>query len=140
VDISIFRANDRWWMLANVDSSEAGDSGSELHVYYADRFDSDRWTPHPKNPVIFDATRARNGGFVQDGHALYRVFQVPGFNLYGAAMGVVRISELTTEDYKEEVLFTVPPEFFAGLKGTHTYSFAGGLLALDFVKIENLRK
>jgi hypothetical protein len=26
------------------------------------------------------------------------------------------------------------PSFFAGLKDTHTYSFAGGSLAIDFLK------
>jgi len=140
VDTTIFPASGRWWMLTNIDSSEAFDHGSELHVFFADRFDSSSWSPHPANPVIFDSARARNGGFIAEGKDLYRVYQVPGFDMYGASMGVARISQLSPEHYKEETVFTVPPRFFDGLKGTHTYAFADGLLVLDFVKLESERR
>ena len=139
-DTSIFKANGRWWMLTTLDSSDIGDCGSELHLFYADSFDSSEWAAHPQNPVIFDSARARNGGFIVDGDGLYRIFQIPGFNLYGAAMGATRITELTTDTYREELLFTIPPAFFEKLKGTHTCSFAKGLLVVDFLRIENRRK
>lgn len=139
-DTAIFKANGRWWMLTTLDSSDIGDYGSELHLFYADSFDSSEWAAHPQNPVIFDAARARNGGFIVDGDGLYRIFQIPGFNIYGAAMGVVRITELTTDTYREELLFTIPPAFFEKLEGTHTCSFANGLLAVDFSRLENQRK
>lgn len=137
VDTAIFKANDRWWMLTNVDSSDVGEHGSELHLFYADSFDSSAWTAHPQNPVVFDSARARNGGFIADGDGLYRAFQIRGFDVYGAALGVARITELTTQTYREEPLFTIPPTFFEKIGGTHTYSFANGLLAVDFKRIEN---
>lgn len=139
-DTTIFKANDRWWMLTNLDSSDLGEYGSELHLFYADSFDSSEWTAHPQNPVVFDAARARNGGFIADGDGLYRAFQIPGFDIYGAALGVARITELTTAAYREEPLFTVPPAYFEKIEGTHTYSFANGLLAVDFERVEQRRK
>jgi hypothetical protein len=138
-DTILFKRDGKWWMLTNIDSSDSGDHCSELHVFYADDLDSSNWTSHPMNPVIFDSRRARNGGLLLDGEAIYRVFQVQGFGTYGESSGIARITELTTARYEEEVLYCITPAFFPGLKGTHTYSFAGGLLAVDFLKNETYK-
>jgi hypothetical protein len=135
-DTSLFKRDGKWWMLTNIDTSELGDHCSELHVFYADDLGSSNWTPHPMNPVIFDSTRARNGGLLFDHDDVYRVFQVQGFGVYGESMGIARITELTTTRYEEQVVYSITPSFFAGLIGTHTCSFAGGLLAIDFLKYE----
>jgi hypothetical protein len=138
-DTILFKHDGKWWMLTNIDSSESGDSSSELHVFYADDVDSSNWTPHPMNPVIFDSRRARNGGLLFHRDGIYRVFQVQGFGRYGESMGIARITQLTTARYEEQVLCSITPNFFAGLIGTHTYSFAGGLLAIDFLKYERYK-
>ena len=39
------------------------------------------------------------------------------------------------DELNEDIQFTVEPNFFDGLKGTHTYSFKDGLLAIDFVRL-----
>jgi hypothetical protein len=136
VDTNIVFHDGRWWMLTNIDSSDIGDYRSELHVFYADTFDSDRWHPHPANPVIFDSSRARNGGMFSFGGDLYRVFQVQGFDIYGESMGVALIRELSTDRYREEPVETIGPTFFPGIVGTHTLSFDGQVLAFDFVRRE----
>lgn len=139
-DSGIFFHDGLWWMLTNVDTSDLVDQCSELHVFFAEEFDSDDWHPHPSNPVIFDAKCARNGGLLFDQNkGIYRVFQRQGFDLYGEAMGVARIDTISTTDYRETVLFDVEPGFFNGISGTHTYSFHDGLMALDFVKREGIR-
>src|SRR5262249_15944078 len=78
VDTTLFKHDGKLWMLTGIDSTESEEYCSELHVFYADRFDSSDWTPHPMNPVIFDSRRARNGGLLFDGDAVFRVFQVQG--------------------------------------------------------------
>jgi hypothetical protein len=138
-DTTLFKRDGKWWMLTNIDSSESGDHCSELHVFYADDLGSSNWTPHPMNPVIFDSRRARNGGLLFDRDGVYRVFQVQGFGVYGESMGIARITELTTARYEEQVVYSITPSFFAGLIGTHTCSFAGGLLAIDFLKFETYK-
>jgi hypothetical protein len=136
VDTSIFKYGEKWWMLTNIDSSASGDNGSELHVFYADTYDTHDWKAHPLNPVLFDSQRARNGGLLLDGSDIYRIFQVHGFDLYGESMGIARITELTTETYSEEVECQIPAKFMGQLKGTHTFSYNAGLLAIDLVRVE----
>lgn len=133
-DTNVFKWKERWWLLTSIENSCLGDHTSELHLFHADRCDATQWTPHPQNPVVFDSRKARNGGLLFDGDAIYRVFQSQGFDRYGAAMGIARITELTPSRYQEEVLWTIPPSFLPGIDGTHTYSFADGLLAVDFVR------
>jgi len=138
VDSSIVHHGGRWWMLTNIDTADIGDYRSELHLFHAEDFDSSDWRPHPENPVIFDSSRARNGGmFFADGN-LYRVFQVQGFDVYGESMGIALVRELSTERYMEEVVSTIRPTFFPRIEGTHSLSFNGRVLALDFVKRERM--
>ena len=139
VDTNIFYFKDRWWLLTNIDSSEIGELCSELHVFYSDAFDSDTWTPHAKNPVIFDSERARNGGFFRDGEKLLRVFQRQGFDQYGESMGIAQIKDLRTETYHEETVSRIEPHFVPKIIGTHSFSYYNGLLAVDFVKVERVK-
>ena len=53
---------------------------------------------------------------------------------------MTKITELTDSSYNEEVQFTVEPKFFKGIKGTHTYSYNNGLIAVDFVETDNIKK
>jgi len=139
VDTDIFFYKDKWWLLTNIDSSEIGEVCSELHVFYADSFDSDAWTPHPKNPVIFDSERARNGGFFRDGEKLLRVFQRQGFDQYGESMGIAQINDLGTDTYCEETVSTIDPRLAPKVIGAHSFSFNDGLLAIDFLKVERVK-
>lgn len=136
VDSCLFKHGGKWWMLTNIDTSASGDYGSELHAFYADSFDSQDWTAHPNNPLVFDSTCARNGGMIFDADGIYRVFQVQGFHLYGEAMGVARITQLSETTYAEEVVADIPAKFIHGISGAHTFSFHQGLVVLDVVRLE----
>jgi hypothetical protein len=57
VDSNIFSFNNKYWLFTNLDSSNLGDYSSELHIFYADSFDSSSWKPHSLNPVIFDSKK-----------------------------------------------------------------------------------
>jgi hypothetical protein len=136
-DTMLFERDGRWWMLTNVDSADRGDHSSELHAFSAERFDAADWRAHPLNPLIFNSTHARNGGLVREGATLFRVFQVQGFDAYGAAMGIAEIKTLDEERYEEVRICEIAPRFQPGLRGAHTYSYNDGLLALDFVRFES---
>lgn len=139
VDTNIFFFEDKWWLMTTIDSSEIGELCSELHVFYSDAFDSDAWTPHANNPVIFDSERARNGGFFRDGDKLFRVFQKQGFDQYGESMGIAQIKHLGTQNYREETVSSIEPRFAPNLIGTHSFSHNNGLLAIDFLKVERVK-
>jgi hypothetical protein len=136
-DTNIFRKDGKWWMMTNMCSSGLGDHESELHIFSSKDLLSDSWKPHKKNPVIIDSEKARNGGLLYDNGKVFRVYQKQGWDIYGESFGVAEVTELTDEVYKEEEQFSVEPKFFEGIKGTHTYSYEKGLIAIDFVKIEN---
>lgn len=135
-DSCVFKHGGKWWILTNMDTSGIGDYGSELHAFYADSFDSEQWTAHQNNPLVFDSMRARNGGMIFDEDGIYRVFQVQGFDMYGEASGIARITDLSETTYAEEVVAEIPAKFMDGISGTHTFSFDKGLLALDVVRLE----
>jgi hypothetical protein len=135
VDTSILFHGGGWWMLTNVDSAGIGEYRSELHVFRADRFDAVSWQPHPRNPVIADSARARNGGLILQGGEVFRVFQVHGFDVYGQSMGVAKVT-LSEDDYQEEVVAHFEPDFLEGIAGAHSLTYHEGVLAVDFVRRE----
>ena len=134
VDTSIFTYDDRWWLISAMDNSSVGEHYSQLHVFHNSSPLGEDWIPHKSNPIIFNPLKARNGGFIMDESKLYRVYQRQGFNLYGRAFGVAEIKSLNTQEYSEESLFEVEPNFFPNLIGTHTFNYNKGLLVFDYAK------
>lgn len=136
-DTVIFFHGQYWWLFSNIDASPVGEHYSQLHIFYASNPLSDEWIQHQGNPVIFDPLRARNGGLISDESGMYRVYQRHGFDVYGEAVGVAKITNLDPETYTEESLFEIEPKFFEDLTGTHTFNFQDGLLVFDFAKMLN---
>jgi hypothetical protein len=90
VDTLIFERNGKWWMLTTLDSADTGDCYSQLYLFHADSPASDRWTSHPKNPIIIDPDCGRNAGLLRDGERVFRVAQGQGFRQYGLPRGYLR--------------------------------------------------
>jgi hypothetical protein len=133
-DTMIFERNGLWWLFTNIDPTNIGDHCSELFIYYADNPLSDNWQPHPKNPIFVDSTKARNGGILFDGAAVFRVAQKQGFDGYGKGASINQIESLSTTDYSESRLISIEPNFFRGLRGTHHLHSNGEFTVFDFCK------
>jgi hypothetical protein len=131
VDSNIIYHNKLWWLFTNLDTAGIGEHNSELHVFYANDFDSTDWKPHKMNPIIFDSTKSRNAGAIIDNGDLFRVHQRHDFDQYGKSIGINQIIELSPDIYREINIKKVEPKFFEGQTRTHTLSFQNGLLALD---------
>ncbi|MCB0750665.1 MAG: hypothetical protein KDC52_04260, partial [Ignavibacteriae bacterium] len=138
-DTNIFKHKGKWWIMTNIDSSGVNDHNSELHIFSSNELLSENWTPHPKNPVIFNSEQARNGGLLFENNEIYRVFQKHGFGVYGEEFGVSRIVVLNGDEYKEEIEFQIMPKFFHSIKGTHTYNYDQGLAVTDLVQMQTER-
>ena len=136
VDTNIFEHEGRWWLMTSMDSGKMGDFDSELHLYYAERFDASNWIAHPMNPVIVDSEIARNGGFIKRDDALYRVRQRHGFSAYGAGISVSRIMHLDSARYDEEPIFNFDIEHVDKVLGVHTYTEAGDVRFVDTVSLQ----
>ncbi|HVL55402.1 MAG TPA: hypothetical protein VM491_02780 [Burkholderiaceae bacterium] len=144
VDSMIFDAGGRWWLMTNIDPG--GDAGyPQLHLFHADTPFGSNWQPHPQNPIRIDSEGARNAGLLRDGDTLYRCGQIHGFDLYGKAVAIHRIVELTPTRYREEpVRIVAASQNPEGWMGLHHVSSDQGLLAFDFCRrrrpwIERLR-
>ena len=140
-DTNIFYHNNLWWIMTNIDSSDLSsrfkdnEHDSELHIFYSKDLNSKNWTKHPNNPVIFDSNQSRNAGKINlKNGELYRVYQSQGFDLYGEKFGIAKILELSPDNYKEEILFEVPPLFYNNIIGTHHYSFDNKIITFDYLK------
>jgi len=138
-DTMLFEQDGRWWMLTNVDPFGTGDHGSELWAFYADSPLSTEWTPHEQNPVLIDASCARNAGLVRQDGKLYRVSQSQGFDFYGQRSRINQIIELTSTAYVEECAITIRPDFKPKAKGTHHLHSNGSMTAFDYIAYDNFR-
>ena len=131
VDSMIFEHGQVWWLFTNIEPVAGGDYCSQLSIFYADSPLSENWTPHPKNPIFVDSSRARNGGILFDGDVIYRVAQKQGFNTYGKRASINKIVNLTKTDYREEEVRLIEPNFFDDISATHHLHSNGRVTVFD---------
>jgi hypothetical protein len=133
-DPLIFMNNGKFWLLTNLDPKCSGDSHSMLSIFYSDYLQSESWMPSELNPVLFDASCARNGGFFCTNDMKVRFGQVQGFNLYGESLRAFEIVEITESKYREEEICLPKPDIGSPFVGMHHLSSAGGKTAVDIFK------
>ena len=129
VDPTLLQAYGKWWLFANIRDGKR--TWESLHLFYADHFLSDQWTPHPRNPIVKDIRSSRPAG---------RIFQHNGEWIrpsqncsirYGYAINFNRISVLTDSDYSEQREWYLEPQRSHNILGTHTWNESGGLTTID---------
>ncbi len=120
VDPTLTVYDGRFWLW--VAYAETGSwTCDELLLYYSDRL-ADGWTPHPLNPIVSHAGRARPAGmpFLHGGRLIR-----PAQDCVAAAGKRIVLHEvqvMTTTDYREVVVGTIEPEWRSELSRTHTYA------------------
>lgn len=129
VDTTLVEFSMRWWMFVNI-ADRGGSTWDELHLFYADDPLSDRWTPHPMNPIVSDVRSARPAGriFRRDG-GLVRPSQDSSLR-YGYAVNLNSITKLTIHEYEEELIERIePPD--GNILAVHTYNRSDDLVVVD---------
>jgi hypothetical protein len=131
VDATLFRFENRWWLM------HSGTEGCEpwsLSLWHADDFRGP-WTPHPANPVKTDLSSSRPAGnlFWHEGQ-LYRPAQDERSS-YGGGLTINRVDELTETTFRETVVRRIQPDP-NGLypDGIHTLSGYGNRSVVDAKK------
>jgi hypothetical protein len=131
-DSSLAEIDGQWWLFANVSTDPFGDLNSELHLFQVDGPELRTVTPHPLNPVTFDARYARNGGRVmRHGGMLFRPAQENSHGTYGYGLNLMRIEALSMETYSEGLVRRIRPDFRPGLIGCHHLDVREGLIVFD---------
>jgi len=131
VDTTLVFHEDRWWMFSNMEDSEGSSLWDELYVFWSKDPVAGPWVPHPNNPVVSDARRARPAGnLYRAGNSLYRPSQDCGLR-YGYALNINEVVRLNEREYKERVAHRVEPPRRGPLKAIHTLNSANGLTVMD---------
>ncbi|MEC7765291.1 MAG: hypothetical protein VX874_25535 [Pseudomonadota bacterium] len=131
-DTVVFEHGGQWWLMTNVANDSFGDFGSELHLFAIDDPMMTNPRPHPLNPVVLDATTARNGGrvFVENGR-LYRASQDNSNGVYGYGLNLMEITELSMTGYRERRVRHITPDALDGIMGMHHMDAGGGYTVMD---------
>jgi len=121
------------WLFLNKASAASVPLQNELHIYKVDSLELlNQSVPHKQNPVIIDARTARNGGEIfEHENELYRPSQCNDEGIYGRALNINKIKKLTLDEYVEETIETIEPDFHEGLLATHHLHQIEGFFVID---------
>ena len=131
MDATLHEHNGKWWLFGNVREHEGMSNLDELFLFSADSPLSDRWTPHPCNPIVSDVRRARPAGrlFCLNGH-LYRPSQNSSY-FYGYGLKINEVVTLNEEEYEEREVSAAQPDWDPAIIGLHTINHTRRLTIID---------
>jgi hypothetical protein len=132
VDSLLFEKNGKWWLLTNTDPAQWNDFSLELRIFSANSPLEEKWTPHPSNPLLIDASCGRNGGMITEGHRVFRVAQGQGFGSYGKRTSINEIVVLNEKEYVEKRVSIISASFRSGVFGTHHLNNDAAITVFDF--------
>tara|TARA_Y100001970_G_C14214069_1_gene848616 strand:+ start:548 stop:2128 length:1581 start_codon:yes stop_codon:yes gene_type:complete len=102
VDNIIFKKNNLWWLITNIDRSKSNDFSHDLSVFYSQQGPlTNNWKSHSKNPIKINSLESRNAGLIIDKNKIIRVSQVQGFDNYGENINFHEIKILNSKEYIE---------------------------------------
>jgi hypothetical protein len=133
VDTTLYEHLGVWWMFVNM-AGEGGSTWDELHLFYSNDPLSERWTPHPMNPVISDVRSARPAGrLIHRAGLLLRPSQDSSLR-YGYALNLNRITKLTKTEYEEQPFERLEPPSNGNILAVHTFNSLNDLTVVDVVR------
>lgn len=131
LDTTVLRHDGLYWFFVTV--REPADAGEQLLLFHAESL-SGRIRFHRRNPISTDIRHCRSAGPILETEAgLVRPSQDCSGG-YGRQLNFHRIRVLTPDEYREDLVLTLPPG--DGLDGIHTYGRCGELEVLDGKRLE----
>ena len=129
VDTTMIQHAGCWWMFVNM-REEGGSTYDELFLFYADDPLAERWTSHPRNPIVTDVRSARPAGrlFHRDGR-LIRPSQ-DSSHRYGHAINLNHVLTLTKTRYEENLIDRLEPRD-ENMLAVHTFNFVDDVTVVD---------
>lgn len=131
VDSTLVKHENRYYLFTTLQRTEGSTDHDELFIYHSDRLDSDHWISHPKNPVITDTKTGRAAGsFFYHNGQLYRPAQDCS-KYYGYCVHLQQVTRLDPEDYAEQTVNSIYPDWDRNIIATHTINWAHKLTLAD---------
>jgi hypothetical protein len=128
-DATLVQHGGRFWLFASP-QGQAHSVNDELNLYFADS-PLGPWRPHPRNPIVADARRARPAGRLLRVNAqLFRPAQDCSVR-YGYAVSFQRVDVLTETEYEESCASRLEPCWLPGNLATHTFNHNEDFEAVD---------
>ena len=128
VDTTPLYHEGQWWFFTTI--TEPKGCGAFSFLFSAKTLTGE-WTLHPGNPITYSAMDARGAGpiFLWEGRLL-RPTQSACPN-YGYSFSFHDITQLDPDRFEQQRRATIEPTGISYLVGTHSYSRAGDLEAID---------
>lgn len=131
VDTTIFKKDNKYWLFCNIRENKGASSFDELFLFHSNTLVSDKWIPHPQNPIVSDVKASRPAGkiFIENN----KVFR-PAQNCskrYGYGMKLKEVVKIDENNYHEVEVQSMYPNWDKDILGTHTLNHAGRLTIID---------
>ena len=131
VDSTILFYNNKWWLFTGIKENDGASNSDELFLFYSDSPISDKWIPHPQNPIISDVRKARPAGKIFSyQNKLYRPSQDGSYH-YGHSININCIKKINELEYEEDVVNKILPKWDDKITRTHTFTYIDGLSIMD---------
>jgi len=131
VDSTILFHNNKWWLFTGIKENDGASNSDELFLFYSQDPTSDKWIPHPQNPIISDVRRARPAGKIFSyNDKLYRPSQ-DGSYYYGYGININQIKKINETEYEEEMENQILPKWDEQITRIHTFTYSDGLSVMD---------
>jgi hypothetical protein len=133
VDATLILHEGRWWMFVNLRETPGAPSSDELFLFHAQDLFTDRWEPHPMNPIVSDVRRARCAGkpFQRDGK-WFRPSQDCSVR-YGYGLRLQEIVVLNEREYLEKDVAFVEPKWNSMITCIHTLAKEENFVMVDAI-------
>lgn len=130
-DPTLFEHDGRWWLFCAAPSGRVRVNEC-LAGFYASEPLSDRWTAHPRNPLVRDFSRGRPAGRVLrlDDGTLVRPSQ-DCVRRYGHGLNLNAIDCLSPLRYEERPIWHMSGEEAGGWRALHHLDWHRGMLVMD---------
>ncbi len=131
VDSTFFYYENRWWLFCNMVEHPEASKHDELYLFYADKLETTKWTPHPMNPIVSDVTKARPAGniFIYN-EKILRPSQ-NSTHKYGYGITINEILVLNENEYSEIKIDSINPNWDDKILRTHTFNHVENLTIID---------
>jgi len=131
VDTTIFEKDGKVWMFTNIKENAGASPHDELFLFYADELLTNEWRSHPQNPIVSDVRSARPAGalFFYN-NKLYRPSQDCS-RRYGYSTVINEVIEMNTDNYVENPVSNILPNWDKDVVATHAFSSQKRLTVID---------
>ncbi len=128
-DATLAQIDGTWWMFVSIAEHSIPD---ELYLFSAPS-PLGPWTPHRRNPVKSDVRGSRPAGALFEWNGeVYRPGQ-DSSGRYGYAISINRVTQLDHEQFQEEQVSNILPNWEKDLLATHTISIVEDLTVVDYL-------